>query len=34
MKYAIAIVGVVLFLGAPTQAKPPPLNASCTVLWR
>src|SRR5262245_31443765 len=24
MKYAVAIVGLVLFLGAPTQAKPPP----------
>jgi hypothetical protein len=24
MKYAIAIAGLVLFLGAPTQAKPPP----------
>lgn len=24
MKYAIAIVGLVLFLGAPAQAKPPP----------
>ena len=24
MQYAIAIVGLVLFLGAPTQAKPPP----------